>query len=88
MIYAILKIGDFVYFYISYNIIHILLSGSYKSGSDLGTSTSTYNNLKFSSRVLMVGNYVYTFGQGGNADTWTVSIGQQTAAVSEMRLGA
>ena len=88
MVYAILKIGDFVYFSIRSDIIHILLSRSYKSGSDLGTSTSTYNNQKLSSRGLTAGNYVYPFCQGGNADTWTVSIGQQTAAVSEMRLGA
>ena len=48
---------------------------NYISGSDLGTSTGTYNNSTIVSLGLTPGSYVYSWGQGETADSLTVQIG-------------
>ncbi len=47
----------------------------YVSGSDLGTSTATWNNQTIVSLGLIVGTYVYTWGSGASADSFTLNIG-------------
>lgn len=47
---------------------------SYVSGNSLA-DTSTYDNQTFSSLGVTPGTYVYTFGSGANADSFTVQIG-------------
>lgn len=46
----------------------------YVSGTDLGISTATYTNTDFATLGLTSGTYVYTFGQGATADTFTIEI--------------
>ncbi len=46
----------------------------YVSGTDLGISTATYTNTDLATLGLNPGTYIYTFGQGATADTFTVEI--------------
>lgn len=55
---------------------------NYVSGSALANS-ATYLNATFNSLGLTPGTYVYTFGTGANADTFTVQIGPAAASVPE-----
>jgi hypothetical protein len=47
----------------------------YISAESLGTSTATWSNSSFSSLGLTPGSYVYTWGTGPDADSFTVNIG-------------
>lgn len=44
----------------------------YVSGSELGTSTDTWNNATLTSLGIMPGTYVYRWGTGNHADSFTV----------------
>jgi len=61
--------GDFVGIN---GFLHVLsVPANYPSGSSL-MATSTYNNATFSSLGIMVGTYVWTWGSGANADSFTL----------------
>ena len=47
----------------------------YISGSPLGISTSTWNNATFASLGVTPGTYIWSWGSGINADTFTLQIG-------------
>jgi hypothetical protein len=47
----------------------------YVSGTDLGTSTTTYANQSFSGLGINPGTYTYTWGTGPTADSLTVQVG-------------
>lgn len=47
---------------------------NYVSGTDLGTSTATFANASLASAGLTPGSYVYNWGSGANADSFTVNI--------------
>ncbi|GEM_PF-1116872 len=47
----------------------------YVSGSALGTSTSTWASTTLAALAVTPGTYVYTWGSGGNADSYTLIIG-------------
>lgn len=61
----------------------LLVPAGYSSGEDLGLSTGTYNGTNFASLGLTPGTYVYNFGTGASADSFTVQIGPLAAAVPE-----
>lgn len=46
----------------------------YVFGSDLGTSTATYNNHTLASLGLATGTYLWTWGQGATADSLTIQV--------------
>ena len=46
----------------------------YASGTPLGTSTATWSNTTISGLGLTPGSYVWTWGSGANADTFTLNI--------------
>ena len=48
---------------------------TYVSGSNLGVSTSTWNNSTFASLGLTPGTYVWNWGRESSADSFTVRIG-------------
>ncbi|MHA6724261.1 PEPxxWA-CTERM sorting domain-containing protein [Sphingomonas sp. RS2018] len=75
--------GVFAGYFYTGDVLSILTSASYVSGTDLGTSTSTYNNRTIASLGLNTGTYVYNFGQGANADSLTIQVGGLSAAVPE-----
>ena len=54
---------------------YLEVPSGYRSGSDLGTSTATWNNQTIVSLGLIVGTYVYTWGSGASADSFTLNIG-------------
>jgi len=61
--------GDFVGIN---GFLHVLsVPFNYLSGSSL-RGTSTYYNVSFSSLGIMLGTYVWTWGSGANADSFTV----------------
>lgn len=55
----------------------------YISGHDLGVSTATYAFNNFASLGLTTGSYVWTWGRGDSADSFTVNISNAVAAVPE-----
>lgn len=55
----------------------------YVSGDPLGISTATYQNDSFASLGLTQGTYVWTWGQGVTADSFTVQIGPAAAGIPE-----
>jgi hypothetical protein len=46
----------------------------YVSGTPLGTSTATWSNTTINGLGLTPGSYVWTWGTGANADTFTIDI--------------
>lgn len=61
----------------------LLVPKNYVSGSDLGTTITTFANASFASLGLTAGSYVWTWGTGGNADSFTLNIGPVAGAVPE-----
>lgn len=57
----------------------IYVPAGYISGTSLGTSTNTWNNTTLSALGLTSGTYVWNWGSGGNADSFTLQIGQGAA---------
>jgi MYXO-CTERM domain-containing protein len=55
----------------------------YVSGTPLGTSTATWTNTTISGLGLTPGAYVWTWGSGATADTFTLDIATGTPAVPE-----
>ena len=55
----------------------------YQSGTPLGVSSATWNNASFNSLGLFEGSYVWSWGSGANADTYTLLIGSSTLPVPE-----
>jgi hypothetical protein len=55
----------------------------YTSGSALGTSTARWNNRTFANLSLTPGSYVWSWGSGANADTYTLNIGPGAPGVPE-----
>jgi hypothetical protein len=47
----------------------------YISGSNLGTSTATWNNQTIANLGLIPGTYIYTWGSGASVDSFTLNIG-------------
>lgn len=47
---------------------------NYVSGTALGTSTASFANASLASAGLTPGSYVYTWGAGANADSFTINI--------------
>jgi len=60
----------------------IFLATGYVSGAPL-SDTATYAGQTFASLGLTQGSYVYSFGSGANADTFTVDIGGPVPSVPE-----
>lgn len=75
--------GNRAGFFFQNNTLSVLVPTGYISGSDAGTSTSTFNNSSLASLGLSIGTYTYNFGQGANADSFIVRIGEQAGAVPE-----
>ncbi len=77
--------GGLVYFYLSTNpsFSEVGVPIGYVSGSDLGTSTSTWASTTLASLGLSSGTYVYTFGTGANVDSYTLITGSAPPAVPE-----
>jgi hypothetical protein len=59
----------------------LVVPTGYTSGAPLGTSTATWNNATFASLSVIPGTYVWTWGSGIDADSFTLQIGP--AAVPE-----
>ncbi len=70
--------GVLVGFAVLYSIALAVPVG-YVSGAMLGISTATWNNASFASLGLTPGTYVYSWGSGQHADTFTVQIGTPAA---------
>ncbi len=61
----------------------IIVPNGYVSGTDLGTSTATYEDETFADLHLIAGtSYTWTWGTGQNLDSFTVNV-EQVAAVPE-----
>jgi hypothetical protein len=65
---------------------------NYMSATPLGTSTGTWNSATFASLGLTPGTYVWTWGSGEHADSFTLQIGPanvpETASTIALMLGA
>ena len=61
----------------------VIVPQNYVSGSDLGTTTTTFANASFASLGLTLGSYVWTWGSGGNADSLTINIPGAVSPVPE-----
>ena len=59
----------------------LLVPLGYASGTSLGTSTDTWDSNTFASLGVTPGTYVWTWGSGADADSFTLQIGP--AAVAE-----
>lgn len=57
------------------NAFFLAVPAGYVSGTPLGTSTATYDGASFAKLGLTPGSYVWTWGQGTSADSFTVNIG-------------
>lgn len=57
----------------------LVIPVGYVSGAFLGISTATWNNASFASLGLAAGTYIYSWGSGQHADTFTVQIGTPAA---------
>jgi PEP-CTERM motif len=53
----------------------VLVPVGYVSGTQLGISTSTWNNQTLASLGAVSGTYVWTWGNGGTADSLTLNVG-------------
>src|SRR5262249_23636447 len=53
----------------------LLVPTGYISGTPLGPSTATWNNATFASLGVIPGTYVWTWGSGEHADSFTLQIG-------------
>lgn len=71
--------GPTVYIWGSQNEISV--ADGYLSGTPVGLSTGTFNNSTIASLGLTPGTYIWSWGSGSSADTFTVHIG--SAAVPE-----
>jgi len=52
----------------------IFVPGAYASGTQLDSSSATWDNASFSSLGLNEGTYVWNWGSGADADTFTLNI--------------
>ncbi len=62
-------------------VASIIVPQGYASGAPLGTSTDTWDGATFASLGLTPGTYVWTWGRGENADSFTLHIGTPLAVV-------
>jgi hypothetical protein len=53
----------------------LFVSPDYVSGTPLGTSTAIFTDSTFASRGVTPGTYVWTWGTGADADSFTLNIG-------------
>jgi hypothetical protein len=60
----------------------VVVPNNYVSGTDLGTSTARYNNITTAGLGLAPGRYVYTWGSGPTADTFTVVVAPEPTAIA------
>jgi PEP-CTERM motif len=61
----------------------LLTPVGYISGTQLGISTSTFNNQSLSGLGLAAGTYTYTWGTGVDADSFTINVGTAPSSVPE-----
>ena len=59
----------------------------YVSGMPLGTSTDTWDNATFSSLGISPGIYVYTWGSGPTADSFTVDVVPEPSTWAMLLIG-
>ena len=81
--FASLNDGGFVSFFYGASSSVFETPFNYASGADLGTSSSVYANSTFASLGITPGKYVYNFGTGATADSFTIQIGALSGAVPE-----
>lgn len=72
-----------IYFAPAYNDFQLYVPQNYISGTPLGTSTATFNAATFASLGLTAGTYVYSYGSGATADSFTITIPPLDTAVPE-----
>ena len=81
--FASLNDGGFVSFFYGASSSVFETPFNYASGAGLGTSSSVYANSTFASLGITPGKYVYNFGTGATADSFTIQIGALSNAVPE-----
>lgn len=54
--------------------LHIMVPSSYASGTALGTSTATWDNTSLAALGVTVGSYIWNWGSGASADSFTLNI--------------
>lgn len=79
--------GNVVGFQIT-SVGSLFVPAGYVSGTALGTSTATWNNATFASLGVTPGTYVWTWGSGANADSFTLQIVPEPATWLLLGIGA